>query len=57
LRFLCAVGAMNCGLKVFFQFDIVRYFAQMLKIKHVEPFLYGLITLSGLYVFISLFVF
>jgi uncharacterized membrane protein YuzA (DUF378 family) len=56
-RFFCAVGAMNWGLKAFFDFDLVRYVSPMIRIKNFDKFAYGLIALSGLFVFLSLFAF
>ncbi len=56
-KLISAIGAMNWGLVVFFKFDLVQYVSIMVRMRQVSNILYGIIALSGVYVFISLFAF
>jgi len=53
---LCSVGAMNWGLAKFFDFNLVEYLGDMLKLDYFKESLYAIVSLSGLYVLIHLFV-
>ena len=55
LRCICACGALNWGFSVFFKFDIVLYLTRIINIRYFDLVCYGIIALSGFYVFVSLF--
>ena len=55
-HFLCAVGAMNWGLTIFFEVNLVEHVSNMLKLEYLKESLYLLVSISGLYVLIGLFV-
>jgi len=53
--FLSAIGAINWGLVVFFDFDVVRFTQRRIAIPGLDKILYGLVGLSGLYLLLDLF--
>ena len=53
---ISSIGALNWGLSVFFNFDIVLYVAQFIRVKNVSQILYGVVALSGIFSLLSLFI-
>ena len=53
--FLSAVGAINWGLTKFFKLNLVEYITEMIKVKYLNEALYAVISVSGFYALVSLF--
>lgn len=53
--FLSALGAINWGLSKFFKLNLVEYLNSMVKVNYLEEALYGVISVSGLFLLLSLF--
>ncbi len=54
--FLSTIGAMNWGLEKFFRFNLVEYISNSIKVDYLKEAIYGIISLSGLYAMIALFI-
>ncbi len=52
---LSSIGAMNWGLVAFFNCNCVEYLLKLVRLNALAKVVYGLIALSGLYVFLQLF--
>ena len=55
--FLSALGAMNWGLKSFFDLDMVKFLAKFFGVNYLDRLFYAIIALAGLYTLIALFTF
>jgi uncharacterized membrane protein YuzA (DUF378 family) len=53
---LCAIGAINWGLTAFLKFNVPFVLSASVGVPGIESFLYGVITLSGLWVLMTLFI-
>ena len=53
--FFSAIGAINWGLKAFFNFDIVKWAYEVSEFKLLDKILYAVIALSGLISLLMLF--
>lgn len=54
--FISAVGAMNWGFTKFFKFNLVEYITQAAKVNYLNEGIYALVSVSGFYALIDLFV-
>ena len=54
-KLLSSIGAMNWGLVAFFNCNCVEYLLKLVRLNALAKVVYGLIALSGLYVFLNLF--
>ena len=52
---LSSVGAINWGLTIFFNFNLVEFLAGMIKVPYLKRVIYGLVALSGFYTLVFLF--
>ena len=52
--FLSAIGAINWGLTAFLKLNLVEYIGNMIKVKYLKEIIYGLISVSGFYLLLSL---
>jgi len=55
-HFLSAVGAINWGLTKFFDLNLVEYFCNMVRIQYLRESIYALISVSGFFVLLRLFI-
>lgn len=54
-NFLCAIGAINWGLVVFFQFNLVEWVDKMFGTVGLDKILYAIVALAGIYLLILVF--
>jgi uncharacterized membrane protein YuzA (DUF378 family) len=52
---LCAIGAINWGFTAFLKFNVPFVLGAYIGIPGIEAFLYGIISLSGIWVLLTLF--
>ena len=57
LKIICAISAMNWGMVIFFNYNVIDYTLVVLgATRDVYRFFYAIIALSGIGLFVSLFV-
>jgi len=54
--FFSAIGAINWGLNKFFKLNLVEYLKNIVKVDYFEEAVYGIISISGFYLLLSLFI-
>ena len=54
---IASLGAMNWGLKVFFNFDLIQFIDAKVPLRSLDRMLYAIVAISGVYVLLSLFSF
>ncbi len=54
---IAAIGAINWGLSIFFNFDLVKFIDAKVPLRSLDRILYAIIAVSGVYVLLSSFSF